>query len=61
MAHLMREAGKSGGRLTEVGGGPSRAAITGGSGRLRYNFGDTPFAHAPPTADFEAFCSVVAP
>ena len=34
------------------------AAITGKAGRLRYNLGDTkPFAHAPPAADFEAFCS----
>ena len=44
----------------EAGGfkGEIFAAITGRDGRLRYNLGDTqPFAHAPPAADFEAFCS----
>jgi len=44
----------------EAGGfkGEIFAAITGRAGRLRYNLGDTkPFAHAPPAADFEAFCS----
>ena len=34
------------------------AAISGQTGRVRYNLGDTPFAHSPPAADFEAFCSV---
>ena len=34
------------------------AGISGETGRVRYNLGDTPFAHAPPAADFEAFCSV---
>ena len=45
-------------RLTQVWDVRARAAITGRSGRLRYNLGDTPFVHAPPAADFEAFCSV---
>jgi hypothetical protein len=37
------------------------AAISGKTGRLRYNLGETPFSHAPPAADFEAFCSASAP
>ncbi|KAJ1480849.1 hypothetical protein T484DRAFT_1809520, partial [Baffinella frigidus] len=37
------------------------AALSGKTGRLRYNLGDTPFAHAPPAADFEAFCFVTPP
>ena len=36
------------------------AAISGTTGRLHYNLGATPFAHAPPASDFEAFCSVTA-
>jgi hypothetical protein len=44
----------------EAGGfrGEIFAAISGKAGRVRYNLGDTqPFAHAPPSADFEAFSS----
>ncbi|KAJ1492128.1 ankyrin repeat-containing domain protein [Baffinella frigidus] len=37
------------------------AAITGKTGWMRYNLGDTPFAHAPPAPEFEAFCSLTAP
>ena len=49
------------GVVFELGGGfegEMFAAISGQTGRVRYNLGVTPFAHAPPADDFEAFCAV---
>ena len=31
------------------------AAFSGVSGKVRYNFGEAPFQHAPPAADYQAF------
>ena len=31
------------------------AAFSGISGTVRYNFGEVPFRHAPPAADFQAY------
>ena len=36
------------------------AAITGVSGKVRYNFGEVPFVHAPPDEGYEAFCVAAA-
>jgi hypothetical protein len=36
------------------------AAITGKTGKVRYNLGEAPFAHAPPDEGFEAFCVAAA-
>jgi hypothetical protein len=33
------------------------AAFTGVSGKVRYNLGQTPFKHAPPSSDFKGFIS----
>ena len=33
------------------------AAFSGVSGKVRYNFGEVPFQHAPPAADYQAFAA----
>ena len=33
------------------------AAFSGSSGKVRYNFGEAPFQHAPPAADYQAFAA----
>ena len=33
------------------------AAFSSQSGKVRYNFGETPFQHAPPAADYQAFAA----
>ena len=33
------------------------AAFSGVSGKVRYNFGEAPFQHAPPAADYQAFAA----
>ena len=33
------------------------AALSGISGKVRYNLGEAPFKHAPPAADYQAFAA----